>query len=33
MKKQQGNIGDILSAALCILAMSVVLISFLNCVG
>ncbi len=33
MKKQKGNIGDIMTTGLCILAMCVVLLQFFNCVG
>ncbi len=33
MRKQRGSVGDILAAAVCILAMSVVLFAFLDCVG
>lgn len=32
MKKQQGSVGDILTTAVCILAMSIVLFAFLDCV-
>jgi len=33
MKKQQGSVGDILTTTVCILAMSIVLFAFLDCVG
>lgn len=33
MKKQKGNIGDIMTTGLCILAMCMILLQFFNCVG
>lgn len=33
MKKQKGNIGDLLTTGICILAMCVILLQFFNCVG